>query len=422
MTMQRRHFLRRLGAAGATLAGLPLLAGRAAHAGGAAPTRLLVWYQPNGYGEDPGAVHARTLQTLDAYRNKTLYVRGMHLPTADGGHEVPMETMLVGESSGPSFDQQIAEALGDATSVSTLALGVRSEPGGHGGHCSFLSGNNPTPRIERPEDTWATVFAGLDAEGDPEAQAELQALWDRRGRMLDGSAALAEATRDRVPSKHRAGLDAHVEALEDIRDEMTSTADTSETCVVPAAPADTPQGAWNDHSNFDEIAAGQIEMMSHALACDVTRVGVLQFHRSTSQIQFGQVDGGDYLDQHHALSHMPTETEAQDQLQQILDWYDARLLELMTALDSTIDVDGSTVLDNTIIVRVTECMESNGHTFSSGHHLVLGGGNVLQTGQDVVVPDDEPLWKLWRTLADAMGVELPSVAGYEGAGYEDLLA
>ncbi len=422
--MRRRHFLKRLGlgAAAATMGGLPMLAGRPARAGGSAPKRLLLWYQPNGYGEDPGAAHARTLQALDAFREKILYVRGMHLPTADGGHEVPMESMLVGESAGPSFDQQIASVVGRETSVSSLMLGVRSEAGGHGGQCSYLAAGSPTPRIERPEDTWATIFEGLSAKGDPEAQAQLQALWDRRSRLLDGTAALTELVRQRVPAAHRERLDDHTAALEAIRDEMTSTAETSETCVVPPEPPSTPAGAWNDHGNYDEIAAGQISMMSHALACDVTRVGLLQFNRATSQIQFGQVDGLDYIDQHHALSHMPADGAARQQIERILDWYDARLLDLLTMLDAVQDVDGSTLLDNTMIVRVTECMRSNGHTFDTGHHLVLGGGNVLHTGQDVTVPDADPLWKLWRTLADAMGTELPSVAGFEGSGYDEWIA
>lgn len=420
--MRRRRFLKSLGLVSASCAGLPLFSPAPARADGQAPTRLLVWYQPNGYGEDPAAVHARSLDRLDAFRDKILYLRGMHLPTADGGHEGPMESMLRGGHVGASFDQQIAASLGDATTLSTLALGVRAEPGGHGGYCSYLGDGVPTPLSERPEAVWNEVFAGLSAQDDPEAQAQLAALWQRRERILDGSAALADVARARIPAHQRAELDAHVDALDDIRDEVTSTGDTSATCVIPPEPGAAPEGAWNDHGNFDEIAGGQIDMMAHALACDVTRVGVLQFHRSTSQIQFGQVDGQSYLDQHHALTHMPGNAEAETQLQQILDWYDDRLLDLMMALDERVDVDGSTVLDNTIIVRVTECMKSNGHRFETGHHLLLGGGNVLATGQDVVVPDADPLWKLWRTLADAMGSDLDVVAGYDGAGYGDLLA
>ena len=421
--LTRRSFFRGLGAAGVAAAGLPMLHTLDARAGGnGAPIRLLLWYQSNGYGEDVAAAHQRSLQTLDAFREKILYVRGMHLPTADGGHEGPMSTMLTGDTGGPSFDQELAAAFTEETSVSSLMLGVRSEAGGGGGHCSFLSGGNPTPRIERPEDTWATIFAGLDVGEDPEAQAQLQALWNRRGGIMDRNQQMAEALRGGLPGAQRERLDQYISSIDEIREEMTSVADTSETCVVPPEPGASPEGAWNDFSNYGPIADGQISMMAHALACDVSRVGLLQFHQATSQIQFGQVDGETYLDQHHALSHRPGEPEAEGQLTQVLDWYDAKLLSLLETLDARTDVDGSTVLDNTIIVRVTECMESNGHEFSEGHHLVLGGSNVLASGVDLTVSNDEPLWKLWKTIATAMGSGLDTVAGYSGDAYEQMLA
>lgn len=419
--MQRRPFMQRLAAFGAVGALTGLSGGRARANPDAAPLRLVLWYQPNGYGQDPAAVHARSLELLDPHRDEIVYLRGMHNETADGTHEAPMESMLRGGFEGPSFDQQIAAAL-DRPSLSSLALGIRSEAGGFGGQCSFLSDGSPTPRIERPEDTWAAVFAGLDVGEDPQAQAQAEALWARRDLIMTKNQQLAESMRSRLAATQRERLDQYIASIDEIRDEMTSLADTNDACTIPAEPPASPPGDWNDFSNYGPIADGQISMLVHALQCELTRVGLLQFHRATSQIHFDQVDGQPYQDHHHALSHLPGDGSAEADLQQVLDWYDGRLLALVDALASRTDVDGSPLLANTVIVRITECMLSNGHEFAEGHHLLLGGSNHLATGVDQVVSNDDPLTKLWATLAQAMGVDLPSVAGYQGDVYDQLLA
>nr|MCH9686765.1 DUF1552 domain-containing protein [Deltaproteobacteria bacterium] len=190
---------------------------------------------------------------------------------------------------------------------------------------------------------------------------------------------------------------------------------------IPPQPAPTPDNAWNEFYNYEGIASGQISMMAHALACDLTRVGVIQFNRSTSQIPFAHVLGQDQIDQHHALTHLPGNGQAQTELTDVLDWYDARFVELLQSLEARTDIDGNTVLDNTIVVRITECMLSNGHEFDEGHHLLAGGGNVITTGADLTVSNDDPLSKLWLTLAHAVGQPMPSIAGYEGDIFDELL-
>nr|MCH9685820.1 DUF1552 domain-containing protein [Deltaproteobacteria bacterium] len=217
--MQRRSFLTRLAGMGA-VAGLPGLSSfREARAGGqSAPTRLVLWYQPNGYGQDPGAVHARSLEAMAELRHKITYLRGMHLPFADGGHENPMEQMLTGEGGGTSFDQVLAPLMSSDAVFDALMLGVRSEQGGHGGHCSFTSQGNPTPRIENPEITWGTVFAGLDPGDDPAAQAELQALWARRDVIMTRNQQAAEGLRSRLSANQRERLDQYITSIDEIRD------------------------------------------------------------------------------------------------------------------------------------------------------------------------------------------------------------
>ncbi len=420
--MRRRSFMTRLAGLGATAAIPTLGTFRDAAAGGeVAPLRLLLWYQPNGYGQDPGAVHARSLETMAPLRHKITYLRGMHLPTADGGHEYPMETMLTGPDGGTSFDQVLAPALSEGSVVDSLMLGVRSEQGGFGGHCSFLADGDPTPRIETPQTTWGTVFAGLDTGEDPEAQAALQGLWARRDVIMTRNQQAAEALRSRLSSTQRERLDQYISSIDAIRDEMTSATDTPDVCVIPPEPMATPDNAWNEFYNYEGIASGQISMMAHALACDLTRVGLVQFNRATSQVPFSHVLGQAQMDQHHALTHLPDNETAQAELADIHDWYDARFLELLQALEARTDIDGGTVLDNTIVVRVTECMLSNGHEFDEGHHLIAGGGNHITSGADLVVSNDDPLSKLWLTLAHALGQPLPSLAGYEGDVYGELL-
>ncbi len=418
--MNRRSFLTRMAGFGA-LAALPTLGmRRAVAADDAAPRRLLLWFQPNGYGEDPYAVHQRSLSRMGDLASKITYVRGTHLDATGTNHEDHMEQMLNG-GSGASFDQQVAQYIAadpeTRTNRESIMLGVRPTDIQHGSHCSFIADGQIASLQSDPSSAWSLIFDDLDTGNDPEAQAALEQLWSRRDTIMTRNQLAAESMRSRLASGQRERLDQYISSIDEIREQMTSLADTTEACTVPTQP----EAAQNSggFQNYHPITNGHISLMSHALSCDLSRVGLIQFNRSTSKVDFQNViDGSSFSNDHHGLTH---DGGSEDQITTILDWYDDRFLDLLTALDSRTDIDGNTVLDNTLVVRITEVMLSNSHRFEEGHHLIAGGGNFFRTGEQPFVSNGDPLAKLWKTLAHAVGAEMDTVAGYSGDIYSDML-
>src|SRR5690606_19745490 len=115
-------------------------------------------------------------------------------------------------------------------------------------------------------------------------------------------------------------------------------------CERPAAP---PPLAEDDERTMPDIADQQVDLLSVAFACDLTRVASLQFSTATNNI------GATWLDSPsagHLLSHAGvTNTAANEELIRRNRWVAEKLARLLAALDAIPEGDGS-VLDHTLIV------------------------------------------------------------------------
>jgi len=155
-----------------------------------------------------------------------------------------------------------------------------------------------------------------------------------------------------------------------------------------------------------------------ALACDVTRVATIQFSSAQSGTVFNSFVDADWDnladDYHHGLSHLSVgwdqppdavQALAQETLSRINIWFASQIADLANTLDSYIEADGSTLLDNTAIVWVSEISEGPTHRFVDMPLVVVGDlGGALKSGQHLAYDNQRAHNDLFVTLGQAMGI------------------
>lgn len=421
--LSRRAVLR--GASGAALA-LPFLdVMRPARADEVvAPKRVVFLVTPNGMPMEHwkcpiGGTEAESfalspiLSPLESVREHVTFVEGVGYESSydlqgnAGAHEAGNTSMLTGSWAGPggqfggdgkfagwavseSIDAALAVTIGGATKFPSYHLGVLPSFGTISTRMFYAAKDEPITPIFDPHSVWDSMFSEL-LQGQ-EAQDALRA---RRKRTLDLVAAEAKALRCTLDSADRARLDAHLAEVEEL--EARLEIGVSATCD-PQPIGQVPN--INGFENVPVLGRMQMDQLVMMLACDLTRVGALQW------LSPGNNNGYSWLgitEGHHALTHENTPS-ANLALAQIGAWYAGEVRYLIERLAATPDVDGRTLLDNTVILWTAEC----GNPWYHDRHdvpvtLVGGGQGYFKTGRYLKVPAGTPHNRLLLNVFECMG-------------------
>ncbi len=442
MRLSRRALLR---GAGGIAVGLPALeamrGGGARAATTAAPRRLVIFYTPNGtnaqvnqpefWPQQTGAgfVLGKEVAPLEPLRDQLLIVSGVNgescknddstvNPKAAGHgdlHSIGLSQMLTGVSyiydpataapgslpggyaGGISVDQYIAKKLASPTRFPTLEFGViNATDVGVLPFSRMISAgpNTPIPAEQDP----AKMFTRIFTDGTPTGQMTVDRTRAQRKSVLDFVLAESARVQQRVSASDRRKLDAHLTAvrqLESRLDAAGTTVPVPQSCSAVAAPPRA--GDPLDKANFAATGKLHMDLLALALKCDLTRIASLQWSWARSTLVHtwaGAAQG------HHDMSHAGQSAE----LTGVNFWYAQQLAYLATALKGVQDVDGKTLLDNTLIYWCSEVAWAYTHTFDGLRAFFLGScGGAVKTGQHVAV-GGQPHQKLLVTLMNAMGV------------------
>lgn len=365
MRLSRRALMG--GAAGALGAHLlPFLPSsvRSARAQGMkAPKRLLVVFSPMGYlesgffptGSTSDFTLGETQTVLEPFKSKLIYLDGMSLygaewyfPDDDNEHGSGMAMAFTASkkevyATGPSFEQVIADKVyaAEPTPFRSVALGVNAPtPSGHTS-CFFTDAQKPVNPQNSPSAAFDSLFKDVSSGmgPDPDAQA-LMRLRAQKQSVIDLVRSELNDVCGRVGSQEKDKCDAHLQALRELEMRLSSGGGPTPTqCVKPAAPV-----AGGD---LVKTIENQMDLISSAFTCDLTRVMTLQL---------GFCDGGldmiPGLNQHditHATGDTKLAPDVVDSHKKIDRWFADRWAYLLAKLDAVQDVDG-TLLDNTLIV------------------------------------------------------------------------
>lgn len=389
----RRSFLAALGlgaAAGALAPFVPLLEGEARP--GSFPRRLVLFHTPNGTIFDewrcagteydwslspmlaPLASRKQDVIVLDGVDNVAIYSgpgaghsgigtlwTGTELQEGDM-HDVPS-----GWANGISVDQLIANRLEGQTPFKSLELGVRvTNNATVRSRMSYTGPAEPLSIDSDPFNVFDRLFA--DAELDPLALAEQR---EARLGVIAGVEAELETLGGKLSGADQHKLEQHLDNLRAIETRIENSVGLD--CAIPSMPAEL---ALND-PNYAAIGALQMDLLTAAFACDLTRVASIMWCREAGGPVFS---GFGHVDNAHWLSHRKEEPYM-SQRRQIHTFYAEQFVALLDRLAAVPEGDGS-MLDNTVVVWASAICESTAHG-SRNIPVVLGGrcGGYFETGR-----------------------------------------
>jgi hypothetical protein len=402
-SVSRRGFLKQLGGVGLSGAmfKLSLLSGNLLWArsvfAATAPKRVIFVYTAGGAIPDQwlpsGSETNFTLPAmsapLESVKQHCVFLKGVNMNGP--GHGLTSKA-LGGHHVNVTLDIHMARTLGSATPYSQLQLGVISN-----GFGSISRSNWNEPAFE---DSPFNAFSRLFGAGA--ATTEDLATRKRRS-VLDCNLEALTQMRSNLGSFEKARLDEHAAAIQRIEARLNAASQTAGggACTTPTFNSNGFSGATNTDVNFDAIADLQSDVVTLALKCDLTRVVSLMF--GNHQCDFTVPESGVDTNYHASIHGRPAEDYIQYRA-----YFTKKLEYLIKSLANTQDMDGNSLLDNTILLTVSDMGDARSHGGDDVPYMLAGGGGgTLNTGRFLTlngVSHDTIL----DTVAQAAGVDVNS--------------
>ena len=152
------------------------------------------------------------------------------------------------------------------------------------------------------------------------------------------------------------------------------------------------------------MGRAQIDLLVQAFACDLTRVGTVQWSAANGDQIFSDLG----LDMgHHAITHEVWDGQVTQELVDVDAWYARQFAYLLESLAAVPEETG-TLLDHTLVLWVNELDEGYGHSFGNMPYVLAGGaGGQLSTGRCITYQDTSHTDMLVSIL-QLMGVSVDS--------------
>ena len=433
--VSRRGFLRGVGACVA----LPLLeslrpaglfaaesaAASLASSATGAPLRTAFLYFPNGAipaawwptGEGSDFQWSRTLKPLEKHKQYVQILGGLDDKSAEAGpdgagdHARGSGTFLTGVRlrksatdirAGVSIDQMLAREYGHLTRFPSLELSCDASPrvGGcdSGYSCAYqfnLAWSSATTP-KSPESNPRRVFERLFGEGKHgERSANLERRLQEDKSVLDFVMDDARTFQKRLNAQDRQKLDQYLTGVREIEVRIRKTEQFG---TSPDPSVETPPGIPTDYDAHMQLL---FDMLVLAFQTDTTRVATLLLAHDGSNRSFDQIG---ISEGHHDLTHHQNRKDRIDKVADIDLWYVRQLAKFLDKLNQVQDVDGKTLLHNSMIVYGSGNADGNRHTHAN-LPLVLagGGGGALNPGR-YLKHGGKPITNLYLRMAHTLGV------------------
>jgi uncharacterized protein DUF1552 len=403
------------GSIGATASAATASAGAAA----AAPKRLGIMFMANGVspghwwakGSGADMQFGKTLAALEPLKAKVNVIHGLFNKSATGlGIHPPMTgNLLTGVPitkgaiihSGISFDQMLANRIGQDTPQSSLVLACEQPMTGYhetnysnayGSHISWQSADSPVPNEMYPSLAFDSLF---ENRGSLRNLSVLDRVKDRA----------AQLSRE-VSSNDKAKLDEYLTSVRDVEKRIERMrADKSKAedraggkpLFMMERPANGLPEDFRDHTRL------MCDIIAMAFQTDKTRIASLILARDLSSLIYPFLNVNQA---HHGASHNDTS----DAYERIVHFHLSQMAYLAQKLDQMPEGEGS-VLDNSCILFMSNMFSGTKHDNKKVPIITAGGlGGALQTGRslDYLNAGDEnrKLCSLYLGLMDRMDVKL----------------
>ncbi len=433
--LSRRQLLRAF--AGATVAApfYDIAFGRRAHAIEGRAQRFIVFYFPDGVpgassDGEPSEWHARgatgtsfslpsVLSPLDPWRDRCVFLNGLSMGSTDAGsHPGGARKLLTGVDggNGESLDQFLARTVASDVPHRHVYLGAQAATNGTSGDkfVSYLGPGVTAVPEDNPQRAFERLFSG--ASGSIPGGGAATLARDRRLSVIDVVGDDLAELRATLQGSDRARLDLHIEALREVERRTLALAGppAPESCSSPSIDVSAAEEAARiyDPDRFPALLRSQIDVLVTAMACGLTRVGVVQGSQHTSELIMSRFvdtemyDPGYDMRSHQASHYGPRHNldsrEYRDFVAQRR-WFVTQFAYLLEQLAARPEGDGS-MLDNTVVLLCTGVADGNTHMHDNMPFVLAGGGG-LRTGRLVDVGYERHS-RLLTAIGQAMGADI----------------
>jgi hypothetical protein len=154
-------------------------------------------------------------------------------------------------------------------------------------------------------------------------------------------------------------------------------------------------------ANYPVIGKLQTDLMVLAHVCGLTRVSTFMWANADSWQYYPWI-GVD--EEHHELSHAgDDDAAAREKLTKINVWHAEQVKYLLDGLLAAEELDGSSLLDHTLLLWGNELGAGNTHSYKDIPWLLAGGGGGLRMGRYLQLPD-RPHNDLLVSVCNALGL------------------
>lgn len=431
----RRRFFSSVAGAGLALPFFELLAPRRARAANGVAERFIVLYFPNGVagtsqdgspsqwhctGDGSDFALSPQLEPLTAFKDECLFFNGLSMgPTDNGNHPGGARKLLTGADggNGESIDQLLARTAGADSPFRHLYHGamVRHDNPSSDAFISYTGPGQAVAPQDDPVAGFQYLFGGAGGGGgggqpaDPKQVTVIDAVLDDMDRL-----------RTQLGDVEKAKLDLHLESLREVEERIKGIGELP-TCDSPAIDTTGVVPGSYEPSTFPAVLRAQIDLTVLAMACGLSRVGVIQCAHHTSDILITQFPGTEMYDpgfnitshgaSHYGASHSGVNYDAH--FQQGRYWAEQLAYLLQSLADRPDPLGGGSMLDTSVVLLCTEVSDGNTHEHHNMPFALAGrAGGAIEPGRLLNFGGDRHAGLL-AAIAHAMG---QTIGGFGDTG------
>ena len=403
-----------------------------------APLRMAYLYVPNGVimdkwrpeGSGSDFSFNESMKSLNGLKNDLQIIKGLEQANGwagsdgAGDHARSGATFLTGVRAkktagsdirlGISADQMAASHLGSETRLPSLELScdaVRKSGNCDSGYsCAYqynMSWRSATQPMT-PESNPRLVFERLFGGGsNNERQDGLAKRRAEKRSILDIVMDDAHAMNNQLGRNDRQKLDEYMTGVREIERRI----EKAENFGPPpepgvAAPEEGVPREYQDHIRL------LFDMLLLAFKTDQTRISSFLLAHDGSNRSFS---GLGVNEGHHGLSHHRRAQDKMDKIAKIDAFYVRQLSYFLEKMKATEDVDGNTLLHNSMIVWGSGLSDADRHSHDDLPIIVAGnaGGKFL-TGRHLELPEKTPLNNLYMRMLRESGAPVDRIGDSSG--------
>ena len=403
-------------AAGAatTATGAPLRMGFLTFANGCVPDK---WF-PTGEGKDFEL--NETMKPLASVKDKIQVISGLNDDAANAGPDGPGDhgrgggTILTSVRckktagadfrAGVSIDQVAAQYMGHLTPFPSLQMScdIVQNAGicDTGYACVYqknVSWSSPTSPLA-PETNPRLLFERLFGSGATPAErlASYQLRQTQQRSVLDFVASETQDVSRGLSARDNQKLDEYLTSVREIEQRIQRAESNPEQHRDPGV--ESPSGI---PESFQEYVRLNMDMLILAYQTDSTRVATFMLAGDGNNRGFPEIG---VPDGHHFCTHHGGKADLIAKTCVIENWYVAQFAYFLEKMESTKDVDGNSLLHNSMIMYGTGIADGNRHNHQNLPIILAGeGGGTLAPGRYLKY-GSVPIANMYLSMLDRMNI------------------